>query len=121
MWAASFRKVVLVPSVHKEEIIQEFTRTDSPQYNGAAERQIPIIEAAGLAVKIQTAAKYRNEGFPRGERLWAEQAHWACHALSCTATLVNPGFESPHEMWFGLPPSRSPFPFLKSGFCSVKR
>ena len=24
-------------------------------------------------------------------------------------------------MWFGSPPSRSPFPFLKPGFCSVKR
>ena len=105
----------------KEKIRQEFTTADSPQYNGVAERQIAIIEAAGLAARIQAAAKYPNEVFPRGESLWAEQAHWACHALNCTATSANPGYKSPHEMWFGSPPSSSPFPFLKPGFRSVKR
>ena len=88
-----------------EKIRQEFTTADSPQYNGVAERQIAIIEAAGLAARIQAAAKYPNEVFPRGESLWAEQAHWACPALSCTATSANPGHKSPHEMWFGSPPS----------------
>ena len=73
-----------------EKIRQEFTTADSPQYNCVAERQITIIEAAGLAV--QAAAKYLDEVFPRRESLWAEQAHWACHALNCTATLANPGF-----------------------------
>ena len=38
-----------------------------------------------------------------------------------TATSANPGFKSPHEMWFGSPPSSGPFPFLKPGFRSVKR
>ena len=104
-----------------EKIRQEFTAADSPQYNGVAERQIAIIEAAGLAARIQPAAKYPNEVFPREERLWAEQAHWACHALNWTATSANPGFNSPYVMWFGSPPSSSPFPFLKPGFCSVKR
>ena len=104
-----------------EKIRQEFTTADSPQYNGVAERQIAIIEAAGLAARIQAAAKYPNEVFPRGESLWAEQAHWACHALNCTATSAYPGYKSPHEMWFGSPPSSSPFPFLKPGFRSIKR
>ena len=81
-----------------EKIRQEFTTADSPQYNGVAERQIAIIEAAGLAARIQAAAKYPNESFSRGESLWAEQAHWACHALNCTATSANPGYKSPHEM-----------------------
>ena len=59
-----------------EKIRQEFTMiADSPQDNGVAERQIAIIEAAGLAARIQAAAKYLNEVFPRGESLWAEQAH----------------------------------------------
>ena len=35
-----------------EKIRQEFTTADSPQYNGVAERQIAIIEAAGLAARI---------------------------------------------------------------------
>ena len=104
-----------------EKIRQEFTTADFPQYNGVAERQIAIIEAAGLAARIQAVAKYPNDVFPRGERLWAEKAHWACHALNCTATSANPGYKSLHEMWFGSPPSSSPFPFLKPGFRSVKR
>ena len=48
---------------------------DSPQYNGVAERQIAIKEAASLAARIQVAAKYPNEVFPRGKSLSAEQAH----------------------------------------------
>ena len=104
-----------------EKIRQEFTTADSPQYKGVTERQIPITEAAGLAARIQAAAKYPNEVFPRGESLRAEQAHWACHAFNCTATSANPGYKSPHEMWFGSPPSSSPFPFLNPRFRSVKR
>ena len=81
-----------------EKIRQEFTTADSPQYNGVAERQIAIIEAADLAARIQAAAKYSNEVFPHGESLWAEQAHWACHALNCTATSANPGYKCAREM-----------------------
>ena len=103
------------------KIRQEFTTADPPQYNGVAERQIAIIEAAGLAARIQAAAKCPNEVCPRGESLWAEQAHWACRALNCMATSGNPGFKSPHEMWFGSLPSSSPFPFLNPGFRNVKR
>ena len=104
-----------------EKVGQEFTTADSPQYNGVAERQITIIEAAGLAARIQAATKYHNEIFPRGENLWVEQAHWTCHALNSTATSANSRFKSPHEMWFGPLPTSSPFPFLKPGLRSVKR
>ena len=104
-----------------EKIRQEFTTANSPQYNGVAERQIAIIDAADLAARTQAAAKYPNEVLPRGETLWAVQAHWAYRALNFTATSANLGFKSPHEMWFGSPPSSSPFPFLKPDFHSVKR
>ena len=81
------------------KIMQEFTTADSPQYNRVAERQITIIEAAGLASRIQAAAKYPNEVCPRGGSWWAEEAHRACHALNCTATSANLGFNFP--MIFG--------------------
>ena len=87
MEAASFRKVLLVPFAQQRK-----PGEDSPQYNGVAERQIAIIEAAGLAARIQAAAKYPNAVFPCGEILWVEQAHWACHALNYTATPANLGF-----------------------------
>ena len=94
----------------RKEIMQEFTTADSPQYNGVAERQIAIIEAAGLASRIQAAVKYPNEVCPRGGSLWAEQAHWTCHVLNCTATSANSGFKSPHEIWFGSPPTKQSVP-----------
>ena len=35
-----------------EKIRQKFTTADFPQYNGVAERQVAIIDAAGLAARI---------------------------------------------------------------------
>ena len=63
-----------------EKIRQVFTTADSSQYSGVAERQIATIEAGGLATRIQAVANYLDEFVPRGESLWTEQAHWACHA-----------------------------------------
>ena len=54
-----------------EKTRQVFTTADSPQYNGVAERQIAIIETAGLAARIQAAAKYPSKVLPLGESLWA--------------------------------------------------
>ena len=99
----------------------EFMTADSSQYNDVAERQMAVIEAAGLAARIQPAAKYPNEIFLRGKRLWAEHVHWACHTLNCRATSADPGCKFPNEMWFGLLPTSSAFPFLKPGFRSVRR
>ena len=58
-----------------EKTRQEFTTAGSPQYNGVSERQLAIIEAAGLAARVQAAAKYPNGVFALGESLWVEQAH----------------------------------------------
>ena len=62
MGAARFRKVLMVP-LHNSENQARITTADPPQYNGVAERQIAIIEAAGLAARIPAAGKYPNEVF----------------------------------------------------------
>ena len=64
---------------------------------------------------------YPNQDIPSGDSLWAEQANWACHALNCTATTANPGNKTPHKMWHGSPPENNLLPFLKPGFCRVRR
>ena len=51
-----FSKGVFGALCTTERIRQEFTTANSPQYNGIAERQIAIVEAEGLAAKIQAAA-----------------------------------------------------------------
>ena len=105
----------------REKIRQEFTTSDTPEYNDVAERQIGIIESASLAAKIQSSVMYPSEDSPRGDNIWAEQANWACDAINRTSTSANPGCKFPHEMWFGSPPTKSPMPFLKPGFRKVKR
>ena len=90
--------MLLGPSAQKRQSGKNLQQPIPPQYKGVAERQIAIIEEAGLAARIQAAAEYPNEVSPRGESLWAEQAHWACHALNCTATSANLVFKSPYEM-----------------------
>ena len=75
-----FSKDALGALCTTEKIRQKLTTANSPQHNGVAEQQIAIIEAAGLAARIQAAVKYPNEAFPRGESLRADRAHWACRA-----------------------------------------
>ena len=51
-----------------EKIRQELTTADSPKYNGVAERQITIIEAAGLAARVQASSQLPQRGcFARRE------------------------------------------------------
>ena len=96
-----------------EKIRQEFTTADSPQCNDVAEHQIAIIEAVDLPARIRAGVEYPNEIFPHGESLWAEQAHWFCHALNCTATPANPGLsllmrcDLAHPQLAALSPSTS--------------
>ena len=52
----------------REKIKQAIRTAGSPQYNGVAEREIAIIEAAGLPARIQAAAKYPTR-FYRAERV----------------------------------------------------
>ena len=47
--------------------------------------------------------------------------HWECDALNRTATSANSANKSPYHMWYGNPPPVVLLPFLKSGYCKVKR
>ena len=58
---------------------------------------------------------------PAAESLWAEASHWTCDALNRTATSANPENKSPYDMWYGNPPTVVIIPFLKPGYCKVKR
>ena len=118
--AAEFKVGAFAVLCREQGIRQEFTTADSPQFNGAAERGIAMIESAGKAAIIQAGLNFRGMGIPFGNSLWGAQAYWACHALNSTATTSNSRFMAPYEMWYGkVPPS--PFPFLKPRFVKRKR
>ena len=65
MGAASFRKALLVPAAQQRKPGKNLRQPIPHSTNGVAECQI----AKGLAARIQEAAKYPNEVFPRGENL----------------------------------------------------
>ena len=100
---------------------QEFTTADSPQFNGVAERALGLIETTAMAGRIQARELFPGAKLPATESLWAEATHWACDALNRTATSANPANKSPYEMWCGKPPPVVLLPFLKPGYCKVKR
>ena len=102
-------------------IKQEFTTTDSPQFNGVAERALDLIETATMAGRIQARKIVPGAQLPSTESWWAEASHWACDAFNRTATSAKPANKSPCEMWFGKPPPVVPLPFLKPGYFKVKR
>ena len=60
---------------NREKIKHENKIADSPQFNGIAERALRIIEAAGLAAKIQASELYPDERIPTDDRSWAEQVY----------------------------------------------
>ena len=86
----------------KRGIKQEFTPSDSPKYNGVAERALALTSDTALAARIQAQVLY--PGAPSYTSLWAEAVSWVRNALNCTATKANPGNKSPYEMWYGSPP-----------------
>ena len=58
---------------------------------------------------------------PATESLWAEASHWACDALNRTAMSANRENKSPHEMSYRKTSPVVLLPFLKAGYCKVKR
>ena len=102
------------------KIKQEFTTTDSPEYNGVAERGLAVIESAPLAPRVQASELFPDYSFSEGASLWADAMNWACDAYNRTATVANLDNRSPHEMFYGVTPRPSPIPFLKAGFCKFK-
>ena len=102
-------------------IKQQLTTADSPQFNGVAERALGLIETAAMAGRIQARELFPGAQLPATGSLWAEASHWACDALNRTAASANPANKSPYEMWYGNPPPVVLLPFLKPGYCKVKR
>ena len=93
----------------------------SPQFNGVAERALGLIKTAAMACRIQAHELFHGAQLPATESLWAEASHWACDALNRAATSADPRNKSPYEMWCGTPPPVVLLPFLKPGYCNVKR
>ena len=58
---------------------------------------------------------------PAGTGMWAEACVWACDAFNKSATTANPGNTSSHELFLGSLPPLTLLPFMKPGYCRVRR
>ena len=74
-----------------------------------------------MAGRIQARELLPGAQLPATESLWTEASHWACDAVNRTATSTNPANKSPYDMWYGKLPPEVLLPFLKPGYCKVKR
>ena len=74
-----------------------------------------------MAGRIQARELFPGAQLPATESLLAEASHWACDALNRIATPANPSNKSLYEMWCGKIPPAVLLPFLKPGYCKVKR
>ena len=80
-----------------------------------------MIEFAALVARIQASELFPGPDVPERSSLWAEAMSWACDAYNWTATVVDPGNRSPHDMFYVEIPQTSPIPFLKPGSGKYKR
>ena len=81
-----------------------------------------MIETAAMADRIQARELVFGGKLPATASLWAQASHRACDVLNRAATTARPDNKSPKEVWHGSPPTPAVvLPFLKSGYCKVKR
>lgn len=75
---------------------QEFINSDSLQQDGVVERELGIIQNAGLAACTQAPVMFPHVQLPPTKPLWAEVVVYrACDALNHPVTTANPGIKSP--------------------------
>ena len=104
----------------KHRIKREFTSADRPQLNGVAERGLTLIEKLAKAAAFQARVSFVNEGIPATASLWSEAHNYACDVLNRTATVANPGYKSPYELWHGKPPPPTLLVWMQTCFYRVK-
>ena len=74
-----------------------------------------------MAGRIPAREFFSGAQSPATASLWAEASRSACDAFNRTVITANPESKPPYEMWHGTPSPVVILPFLKPGYCKVKR
>ena len=80
----------------RRSITHEHTPTDTPQYNGAAERALGLLREKAI-ILMEELDDVIN--VPR-EKLWAQAMLFACDVTDKSITTSTDGGKLPHELWF---------------------
>lgn len=100
---------------------QEFTPPDTSKMNGIAERGLNLAFEAAQVTILEAPRLFSVIPILASIHLWAEACFWAGNTLNRTATTANPDQNMPCELFHE---ARLPFtllPFLKAGYCRVRR
>ena len=92
----------------KHHIKRAFTFANTPKLNGAAERDLTLIEKVAKASAFEAKVSFVGMQLPPTETLWAQAHNYSCDVLNRTATASNKDKKSAYEMWHGVVMSSSP-------------
>ena len=81
----------------RRSITHEHTPTDTPQYNGVAERALGLLREKAI-ILMEELDDVIN--VPR-EKLWAQAMLFACDVTNKSVTTSTDGGKSLYELWFG--------------------
>ena len=85
-----------------------------------AERGLYLIQEVAQAACLEAPRLFPEAQLPSTGRLWAEACFWATE-LNKSSSTANPGKRTPHELFYGVVPKLQMLPFLRSGYCRVRR
>ena len=103
---------------------RELTAPYTPQQNGPVESGLSRALKAGYAARLEVNKLFPDVHLdqlkgvrdPDGASLWTESVLWASEGLNRSATTVNSGMLSPHEVFFGSRPPMPILPFYKPAY-----
>ena len=88
----------------KHHIKRAFTFANTPKLNGAAERDLTLIEKVAKASAFEAKVSFVGVQLPVTETLWAEAHICSCNELNRTATTSNKDKKSAYDMQHGGKP-----------------
>ena len=97
----------------RRSITHKHTPSDTPQYNGVAERALGLLREKAITLMEELDGVL---SVPR-EKLWAQAMLFACDVTNESVTTSTDGGKSPYELWFGkLPTTDHLRPFGAVGY-----
>ena len=126
---AEYTNSTFVEYCNSLRIRRELTAPYTSQQNDPVESGLPWAIKAGHAARIEVNKLFPNVHLkrlkggrdPNGSSLWMESALWASKGFNRSATTVNSGMLSPHEVFFGSRPPMPVLPFCKPVYHRVPR
>ena len=126
---AEYTNLTFVDYCNGLRIRCELTAPYTPQQNGPVESGLSTAIKAGHAARLEVNKLFLDVHLERlkgvrdlnGLSLWMESVLWASEVFNRSATTVNSGMLSPHEVFFRGRPPVPVLPFCKPAYHRIPR